>query len=123
MPRWSPDQLNAYEARCRAHDHPRFEGTPCDDESELQERIKEECQRRGWIANVQRMDRRTTGVLGQPDFIIWTHDGGHFMFECKAGKKKRTPEQVGYAAWCERLGHKVWLIRSFSEFINIIDAK
>ena len=88
-------------------------------ERDLHEAIKAECQRRGWIAFSGSMAHRAHRTVGEPDFIILTHDGGVLLVEAKTRTGKLRPEQRAIAAWAAKLGHTVHVVRSIEEFMNI----
>lgn len=41
------------------------------------------------------------------------------FIECKAKNRKRTPEQLAFAAHANKLGHQVHLVNNFAEFMEI----
>lgn len=90
------------------------------DESHLQEGIISECRRRGWWVDYSRMDLPTTRPRGAPDLYVFASDGRFFAIECKSKNGKLTAEQLGVSLMLEKLGHKVHLIRSFREFLDLI---
>jgi hypothetical protein len=66
------------------------------------------------------MAHRTFRVVGEPDFQICADHGRTFLVEVKARKGKLTAEQLGLAIWAERLGHKIHLVRSVAEFLEVV---
>jgi hypothetical protein len=90
-------------------------------ESELQEKVAAECQRRGWYFIRSRMDMPTTNAKGTPDFIIFPDRQKAFAVECKSGNKKLTKEQLGVMAWFHKLDQDYRVVRSEAEFIAIAD--
>ena len=89
-------------------------------ESALHERIIAVCRANGWIYRRDRMDMKTSGTIGWPDFTILASAGRTFLIECKTAKGKLTTQQAGLAMKAESLGHTVHVVRSMSEFYNII---
>lgn len=90
-------------------------------ESELHSLIKQECSRRQWLCFIGATHKRAWRPLGEPDALIYADGGRCFMIECKTAKGKLRPEQIGVAMLAERLGHKVHVIRSFGEFLKVVD--
>lgn len=90
-------------------------------ESELHRQIIEECKRRGWLAVHSRMDAPTTTQLGVADFIILAPNRV-LLIEAKSRTGKRTPAQLGFAMWAEKLGHKVHLVRCLSDFFQAVNS-
>lgn len=89
-------------------------------EAELQRDIATYCRQRGWIADRGSMAHRTFRQIGEPDFCIWADHGRVFSIECKARLGKLTTEQLARQMMMERLGHKVHVVRSMREFLEII---
>lgn len=120
--RWTQSDLNAYELRQRKTGTlPKPEGHEEVTESSVQEAIRSECNRRGWICNGSRIDLPTTTIPGSPDFWIIAEKGRLILVECKRPKGgKLSREQLGYHLWAERLGHKVHVVRSLEEFLAIL---
>ena len=96
--------------------------TPADTgpESALHDAILAHCRARRWLCVHSRMDRPTSQGLGVPDFIILADKGRMFLVEAKSKTGKLTPEQMGFGVLCELLGHKVHLVRSLKEFLEIV---
>jgi predicted RecB family nuclease len=126
MPRFTQAEFDAYLAKERARKKPAQDDADADDgvaegeEGKLQNQIEVECRRKGWLILRSRMDMATTRMKGEPDFFILRSGGQLLMIECKTRKSKRTNEQLGFAAWAERLGYKVHLVRSMSQFWKLI---
>ncbi|MDE2105165.1 MAG: VRR-NUC domain-containing protein [Patescibacteria group bacterium] len=110
----------AWEARQarRNHSVPSL-AEPVAHESDLHDQIIAECKRRGWKYVHSRMDRKTTVGEGVCDFIIYADGGKMFHVECKALKGKLSMEQLAFIAWVEKLGHKVHVVTSFGEFLEV----
>lgn len=92
-------------------------------ESELREEILAECQRRGWIVFSNATHVRSTATVGQPDLIVLAHTGKTYLVELKSKTGKLTPEQASLFAWAAKLGHKISLVRSLSDFITLVEAQ
>lgn len=119
---WSNQQVQDYYARQFADQRKGAfaTGTPVEDESLLHNQIICECKRRGWIAFHSRMDKPSTVQIGSPDFVIMADCGRVFFIECKTGKGKLSTEQAALAAWANKLGHRIIVLRSIEEFYEII---
>lgn len=91
-------------------------------ESDLHEKIRAECVRRGWVALHGSMAHRAWRPLGEPDFIVFAPGGVVYCLECKTRTGKLTNEQAGMLAWLRRLGHRAEVVRSFEEFLAIVDG-
>ncbi len=77
--------------------------------------------RRLWPTIHSRMDAATTTAKGVPDFVIFADGGRVFAVECKTRKGKLTPEQIGWRVLLERNGHKFAVVRSFTEFQDVVE--
>jgi predicted RecB family nuclease len=120
MPNWTPQQERDFNARMYGHIEKRGHPAPVEEESGLHEQILKECQRRGWLALHGSMAHKTFRTLGEPDFIILADGGKTYFFECKAGDKKPSTEQLGIIAWAAKLGHQVHVVRSFEAFLEAV---
>ena len=89
-------------------------------ESELHDRILNHCRHAGWIALHSRMDQRTTRQIGDPDFTVLADGGRVFFIECKSAKGKLSTQQQALHAWAAKLGHKVHVVRTFAEFLEVV---
>ena len=89
-------------------------------EGDLHEKIEAECRRRGWCYVHSRMDRRTTTACGVPDFVVYGDGGRMWTFEAKSRSGKLSTEQRGFMAMAERLGHRIHVVRSLREFLEIV---
>lgn len=127
MPRMTEDEYLAYLAKSNASRREAIEiaeGTPEPDagpEVNLHDKIAAECRRRGWAYVHSRMDAPTTTAKGVCDFVIAASRGRTLWIECKSRTGKQTPAQLGFALQCERQGHAVHVVRSFQEFLNVVD--
>lgn len=66
-----------------------------------------------------RSDMASTIQKGAPDFTIF-HKGRVFLVECKSKTGKLRPEQIGWAMLAEVNQFKVHVVRSMSEFLEIV---
>jgi len=89
-------------------------------EAELHDAIIAYAKHKGWICNYSPMCYRTRRQIGEQDFTIRADGGRVFFIECKTAKGKLTSEQLGLAIWAERLGHKIHLVRSVAEFLEVV---
>lgn len=115
--------LRAYEAR---HYHPEtikqiILSESEQDEEELHNAILDDCRRRGWIAFHGSMAHRTKRTEGEPDFEILADGGRSFYIEAKTSTGKERPAQLGMRIWAEKLGHKIHTVRSFEEYLAVVD--
>lgn len=94
---------------------------PTGQERTLQGQIRDECTRRGWIYFTGSMVKRTFRTLGEPDFTIIASEGRTYMIECKTKTGKLTLEQLALAKQASVLGHTIHVVRSFVEFIQLVD--
>ena len=69
--------------RCTVRERPMAEDAE-PREADLQEKISEECRRRGWIFVRSRMDRRTTTACGTHDYMILGDGGRTWLIEAKS---------------------------------------
>lgn len=100
-----------------------FTTDACDDESELHGQIKEWLKLKGWIGFHGSMAHRSHRTIGEPDWVILADGGQMFLIECKTKKGKLTVEQAGIQAWCEKLGHRYHVVRSFQEFLGAVTSR
>lgn len=89
-------------------------------ESDLHDKIHAECRRRGWVVVHSRMDRPTTSACGVCDFIIFQDGGNVLCVECKSRVGKLSLDQNGFIAAMRKNGHNVQVVRSYSEFLQIV---
>ncbi len=105
--------------------------TGTDDEGKLHNEILAECKRRGWIAFHGSMAHSTFRTKGEPDFVILAPPKkGYcdyltfprtYLIECKTRKGKLSADQMAIHAWAEKLGHRIETVRSFEEFLKVIE--
>jgi hypothetical protein len=89
-------------------------------EAELHEAVYAECRRRGWIAFHGSMAARTHRTLGEPDFVILADSGRVLLIECKTKTGKLSPEQAAMIAHAAKLGHRIHVVRSVKEFLEVV---
>jgi hypothetical protein len=92
-----------------------------DCEKQLHNQILTACMVRGFQVVHSRMDMRTTCSKGTPDFIILLPEGRLLMIECKSSTGHLSPAQRLWMTMAEKLGHTVHVVRSYLEFISLID--
>lgn len=119
MPFSQADYL-AMQARLAPKQTPNVPQDAVIDESSLHEKILSECRVRGWYAVHSRMDRRTTNNVGLCDLIIFADGGKVYLVELKTKSGKLTSEQNIFIAWLAKLGQTTHVVRSFSEFLEIV---
>lgn len=68
-----------------------------------------------------RSDKKSTIQVGAQDITIFASEKRVFCFECKRPGKHPTTDQLVWHIEMELLGHKVHVITSYEEFINIIN--
>jgi hypothetical protein len=95
----------------------------CEDESKLHADILQDCRRRGWLAFHGAMSHRTHRTPGEPDFVVLGPAGCVLLVECKAKGRKLTTEQAGVAIWAERLGHTLYVVRCFEDWLGVLRDK
>jgi hypothetical protein len=89
-------------------------------EAELHDAIIAYAKHKGWICFYSPMCYRTRRCIGEQDFTILADHGRTFLIEVKTAKGKLTSEQLGLALWAEKLGHKIHLVRSVAEFLEVV---
>lgn len=96
---------------------------PCDDsllrEKDLQEAICQYLNLRDIPFFRQRMDRRTTGTLGQPDFLCCIK-GKFAAIECKVGPNVLTDEQKAVQERLLAAGGRYDVVHTLQEAIEAI---
>ena len=110
-------------------------------EKDLHAAIIQECKNRGWICFHGSMAHSTFRTAGEPDFVIlappevveitnpvisvraYHQMERTFLIECKTAHGKLSPAQLAIHAWAEKLGHKIHVVRSMQDFLDVIDGK
>lgn len=134
MSQFSSSWLANYEAR----QQPVIRNGPAEPEqleSTLHDKIMAYCDARWprWKYIRCRMDRRSTIAVGAQDFTIFgqietqwadgpvrVKESKVWCVECKARNEKPDPEQLAWHKEMEMLGHKVHVVRSMEEFLEVI---
>jgi Nuclease-related domain len=94
-------------------------GEMVETEGDLHDQILEECRRRGWVAFHGSMAHKSHRTLGEPDFIVLCPRGQLLLIEAKSRTGKRSMPQLALAVLAETLGHKIYVVRSMTDFHNI----
>lgn len=89
-------------------------------ESELHNKIMAYCDSKGWLYRRDRMDKRTTGPVGFPDFVIFMDHGKAVFIECKRRGGKPTPAQMATICWARKLGFIAEVVESLEGFLKVI---
>lgn len=89
-------------------------------EKDLQNYIVSYCVRNDWLYFRQRMDRKATSTLGQPDFIIFPGDNKTLLIECKTASGRLSEAQEALFQKFEKRGYKVHLVRSYVAFFALL---
>lgn len=119
MARMTQLEYEAYVARCgRTNDL--VKSKVVTKESELHNQILTECSRRQWIVFHGSMAHATFRTPGEPDFVILADGGRVFLIEAKSANGKLSPEQAAINAWASKLGHRVVVVRSLGEFLEVV---
>jgi hypothetical protein len=108
------------QARCNARRGHAVTPDAVECEAGLHEAIISECRARLWPVIHSRMDAKTTTAKGAPDFTIFADGGRVFSIECKSKTGKQTPEQIGWQMLLERNGHAYRVVRSLTEFLDLV---
>lgn len=90
-------------------------------EKGLQDNIAALLRQRNIEAFRQRMDKRTTGVVGQPDFLFAVK-GRAAAFECKLPGAKLTVEQDATLQRMEANGWLTWIIVDEQQAVNALNV-
>lgn len=120
--RWTPEQLAEYEARRQEKQPIPQEGI--DSESKLHESIIDYCNSQWprWKFIRARMDKRSTIQTGAQDFTIFMPASRMICVECKRRDGKLSTDQHAWALEMQKLGHPVHVVRSFDEFLTLVDS-
>jgi hypothetical protein len=68
-----------------------------------------------------RTDQKSTIGVGAPDFVIF-YRGNAILAECKTATGKVRPEQLGWHMAAEFQGFKVHIVRSMTQFYEIVSS-
>lgn len=91
-----------------------------EDEGELHEQVRRECERRGWVCLHGSMAARTHRTLGEPDFVILADGGRVFFVELKRRTGKLSLAQAAMQCHMRKLGHEMHVVRSLAEFCAVV---
>lgn len=124
----SPAEFLAMAARCErgrnrgkaALDAP-VQGV--DRERDLHEQTTAELTRRRLYFVHSRMDRAATNGAGTPDYIVAMPDGVTLWLELKTRVGKLSAEQQTAKHLLERSGHRHFIVRSFSQLLEVLETK
>lgn len=89
-------------------------------ESDLHDSIIGFCKSKGWVYFHGSMAHRAMRTLGEPDFTILADRGRVFFIEAKTKTGKLSIEQQGLHMMMRKLGHDVHVVRSFEQFLEVI---
>lgn len=92
------------------------------DERELHNEILEHCKLNGFLAFHGSMAHRTFRTAGECDFHLLLPGGLVLFIECKTKNGKLSTDQLGVKMWMEKLGHTYHVVRSYSEFVALVEA-
>lgn len=70
----------------------------------------------------QRMDRKSTGTSGCPDFLF-SINGKAIAVEAKVGKNDLSPDQEDAIHHMKKNGWKVYVVKSIEEFKKVLDEE
>jgi hypothetical protein len=116
MPRMTSTELQIYQVK---HQKPKeHSGESVDRESKLHEQIIEYCKTQRWVLFHSRMDKKTSRVVGEPDFLIFKPCGQLLLVECKARREKLSEAQQIIKHQLDNMGHPVHVVYSFEEFLT-----
>lgn len=90
-------------------------------EADLHEQILDYCRSHGWIDYHGSMAHRTKRTPGEPDHSIRADRGRVFDIECKSATGKLRTDQAGIIMQSAKLGHTVYVISSFQEFLDLVN--
>jgi hypothetical protein len=119
MPRFTEEQYRALLAKGFKNPHKPGEAS-FSSERELQQAILADAKQKGWIAFYNRMDRKSTSVVGTPDITLAMAGGRTLFLECKSRGGKVSTEQAATIAWLRKLAHRVEVVSSFQEYLEAI---
>jgi hypothetical protein len=93
-------------------------------EMPLHDKIMQHCaaQFPRWLYIRARSDMASTIAVGAQDFTIFLPGGRVLCVECKSATGKCSPEQAGWHFEMQRLGHHVYIVRSWGEFLECLQT-
>lgn len=91
----------------------------------LQQKIQDWCDAQfpRWVYDFPRTDLKSTLPMGRHDATIWGPFPVCFLIETKAKGRKRTIDQLSWAARLRQLGWEVHVIYSLEEFLNMVNPQ
>lgn len=98
---------------------PLLKASACDEESVLHDKIINHCRTHGWLYFHGSMAHATKRTRGEPDFILLI-PGRVLFIEAKSSTGKLSHDQRHVIGMAERLGHKIHIVRSYSEFLELV---
>lgn len=118
----TPEQYDEMQARLRKHDRTPVPTDAIEDGMEyaLHYDIIAYCKSKGWVYFRSSPAGKTSRQPGEPDFEIFADGGRTLLIECKTKSGVESPEQLGVRIALERLGHHIYVIRSYHEFLNLV---
>lgn len=90
------------------------------EESDVHQKIIDHCKSMGWYYERDRMDKKTRGEVGAPDFTIAAREGRSAFIEVKRKGSKPTVKQAGNIHWLKSLGHVAEVVWSYEEFCEVV---
>lgn len=125
MPRMTQAELDAYNARRLSKANAggatlKPSGAPPRRERELHRQIFAECNRRALVLFHGSMAHKTRRTVGEPDFVILLPMGRMLLVECKTSTGTLSDEQKDMQIRAALLGHRIHVVRSFTEFYSIL---
>lgn len=93
---------------------------PYKKEKDLHKRVVMVCKQRGYIYFHGSMAVPTARTLGEPDFIILLPEGKFVLVECKSEHGVLKPSQKDLFSKIEKLGHKVYIIKTINELYDAL---
>jgi hypothetical protein len=126
---WHCQKCNAYNPKstiCRCGHDPETRQVAkdgdCESEAGLHDQIEAHLRGVRWPYVHSRMDKPSHNALGVSDFVILAPKGKTLILEIKTRSGKQRPEQLGWQIMCERNGHIYHLVRSYSQYLDILKA-
>lgn len=112
---YNPDGTRRSKSNPIAHD-------AVDVEGELHKQILDYCRPKRWPCVHSRMDVPQTADIGTPDFVIAMPSGRSVWVEAKAKAGKLSTAQLAWQAMLKAVGHEAYVVRSFREFLEIVES-
>lgn len=121
MPRMTPSELYAYEAK-RAQRQPALIPNADDAEADLHDFIIGWCRRQDPLVPYghARMDKKSGYTVGFPDFVLLLPHNKTVLIECKTQAGTLSDEQTEFIGMAARVQHTIHICRSIPEFLEIV---